>query len=407
MKKGIWKDLCAVKKFIMPVYILIALALFNVQYIDRIPLLNFVVNVIRVVLFIAFLPKAGRILKTNPAFLCLIGIVLIEMISTIFFGGTVISIAIRYLNILLAVLWISLYKNEFDLIFPSIFISASFLIIVNTISMIQFPHGMYIDTYNARGWIIGQKQEFCHVFIIAVVLGVIFWKKNRYRLLTMIDICMIVYSMLVTMTLGLIIYFAIFVITLICLNIFRKEIKAVTLVNINMIGMVLLIIFIYTTPRFSSIFSILDRIQGSNSLTKADTLLSRIGIWHAAINIFLSSPIFGRGLITADAWSTIGCYSRYHSDFHNIYLDMLASGGIVCFGLYIAMLYLVAIKMDNNKSPLRKIFMASIFALNILRLSECVYFCFAFGLYFFGYYISDVKFANKKLCYSEGSANNY
>lgn len=386
----------SVRKFKMPVYTLIALALFNVQYISRIPVLDFGVNVVRLFLFATFLFKARKKLKTNPAFLCLLGIFLIEIFSTLIFNGNVVAVVIRYLNILAAALWISFSKDEYNLIIPSIYIAASFLVIINTIAMIQFPHGIYIGEDFTRRWIIGQKQEFCYVFIIAVVLGMIFWKENKYRILTVINFCMIIYSIHVTLPLGLIIYFIVFIGTLICLSILKKEIKAVTLVNINMIGAVLFIMFIYTATKFTSLFSLLSGIRATYSITKADTFLARIGIWRDAINVFLSSPIFGRGLISVDSWNMIGRYSLYHPHFHNIYLDMLASGGVICLGLYIAMLYLVAIKMDNYRSSFRRIFLASIFALNIFQLSECAYSCFVFGLFFLGYYISELNFEKKR-----------
>lgn len=383
-------------KYKIPVYTLVALALFNVQYASMVPLFDFGVNVVRVLLFFTFLFKLRKSLKANPAFICLFCIFVVELMSTLLFDGNIRSVIVRYLNILTAALWISLKKNEYGLLIPSIYFAASILVIANTISMILYPRGLYIGEDYARRWIIGQKQEFSYVFIIAVVLGAILWIENRYKLLYIINIIMMVYAIRTTLPLGLVIYFCVFTVTLICLIIPKKEIKAVTLLNINMVEMGLFIIFIYTATRFTGLFSLLSRIQASYSLTKADTFLVRIGIWRDAINIFSSSIIFGRGIIPSDNWSSVGRYSLYHPHFHNIYLDMLASGGIICFCLYIAMLYIVANRMDKNSTLIKKIFLASIFALNFLQLTECVYSCFVFGLFFFGYYIDEVKIEKKK-----------
>lgn len=96
---------------------------------------------------------------------------------------------------------------------------------------------------------------------------------------------------------------------------------------------------------FVSLVNVLGVMQSSGMARVSEKLTeddARVEMYKSAFNVFLSSPLFGKGI--GSIWWTVGFYC------HNIILDLLAETGIIGVGIFVKILW-------NTLTKLYKILM--------------------------------------------------
>lgn len=118
--------------------------------------------------------------------------------------------------------------------------------------------------------------------------------------------------------------------------------------------------------------SIIERFSVSNYQDASNEL--RFNLWTAAWNIFVSSPLFGRG---GNAMMELGVSygARINILTHNSFLDILADYGIIGFFFSMCPLVMIGVKAVIRKNTLVIALMAATFT--------CAFFVSAFDSAFF------------------------
>jgi O-antigen ligase len=105
-----------------------------------------------------------------------------------------------------------------------------------------------------------------------------------------------------------------------CLFMVRENTKAI--VPAVTIGAIFLLLISSIPQLHSRIYSIGSEVGEGGG--------ERYYLWNVALDMWLKSPLLGNGLTSF--------YSRYNSAAHNTYLQILAEGGIVGFGIFISII---------------------------------------------------------------------
>lgn len=134
----------------------------------------------------------------------------------------------------------------------------------------------------------------------------------------------------------------------------------------------------------------------STGMSKYQTVYNRILIWNDAINIFCESSLLGSGIISPIRYNLLNTNFSYHPHFHNIYFDLLATGGILSVVAYIVMNIKISQKLDlYSNSYDRTVLVIGLFVLNILLLTECLYSPFVFIIYTLCFNVEHIIYNHK------------
>lgn len=377
--------------------VLMCILFFNPQYINKMSNLDNVLDVLKILLacFLLFIyMKNNKMSKTIFIVVCL---VVISILNTLFWGSPLKTTMNRYVPILAIMFWLSNNKERIWEKIYNIFFAAEVLIIINFISMILFPEGIYIGENKAAYWIIGQKQEFANVYIIVIIIAALIWENKKQRKNIVAIFLMIFYSVVKTLPLGFLIYTIIFCSMLYILRKSKFKIKARSIFFITILLNAFVIFFAFQYDKFSKFLFFLNSIKVGH-LSKAETLIVRAAIWKDAILILKNSLFMGVGTITENIYYSFARYAKYHPHFHNMFLDIAVTGGIVGVIMFILINYYALNRLNTTNCRIKNVLLCGIFSMNIYFLSDCFYGAFVFVIYFLASEIESLEFArNKKL----------
>lgn len=228
-----------------------------------------------------------------------------------------------------------------------------FWIVINLVSMIVYPDGMYTDARLwTDNWILGYKNRHIYYYLPFLFISATsqYIKYKRLTVKYFGTIAIIVVSALLSKSITTTI--AIILFTGLVFIIGKRELpewldlKLPFIVSVVVSGLIILM-------GFQSYFSFFL----TDILGKDTTLTARTYIWSRALVDFSDQPIFGNGLIGySDIFRTWTV-----SQMHNMYLDILVVGGIV-----LAAIFTITILHLNKKYMEYK----------VLILKNICFFCF-------------------------------
>lgn len=383
------------KKTIIFIFnIFICLIFFNVHFISQVPILNMMVDVLRIVFFAIFLFKwliKGKVKKIQ---IFVIILFVSRCVSTLMNGDSLMAVITLFFPIITMMLYIDLNQDNLPILIKSIFISSGTLVLINTITLILFPEGIYsINHGYLVYWFIGQKQDWNIVYIAFFISSIILWNERKYKITAFIVYAMMIYSFTVQVPLGLIIYFLV-VVTLILLA-KRKFFKTKTMFLINAIFEIAIIVMGYLFESLSWLKTLLLSISTGEIMTKQDTFLVRVNMWKDGLEQFMKQPILGLGNVSEERWGMLFNYSTYHPNFHNMPIDVLVTSGLIGIVAFVYIYFYVAKQLDKSRTRHAVLLTYGIFGINVFMLSEVVYAPFTWFFIFLGYYILKLDMAIK------------
>ena len=364
-------------------HIIIYIIFFSPQIVNKIPVLGDFFSYSRLlimlyaVLFVFIKKRANLILIISITIFALV------IFSTALHGDNVYSVIVRYYSMVGVLFFVELNRNNLTRELKLIFISSEIMVVINVITMLSFPNGIYIGENQALYWVIGQKQDFGIVFIVAFVSGLILWDDKRLKRHIIITYLSMTVSIIISPPLGLVICLLI-ITTMVWLSKYKiVYIKGKILMAMNFVGELFVLAITRGYKNMFQLQSFLANIDFGLAVNKSDTILSRVSMWLDSLDIIYNSPFIGIGCISKERYYSVTHYSLYHPIMHNQLLDFGVTGGLIAIILFISM----NIIAFNN---LRDIITFTLFAINILMLTECMYWPFTFFFYLLSFYVNRI-----------------
>jgi len=218
-----------------------------------------------------------------------------------------------------------IYKNAIEKFLIVAYRFLVVLILINLITIILFPNGMYTDYRNWRlNWFFGNYQQHIYMYLPAICFGSLLsvCKENRLSITVILMMFLILAAYLYVWSVTSLVAMTIVIFLMLFRNRIPQAINALSLFIASIAVSFGLIIL-----KIQNVFGFF--IEGV--LKKSLTLSGRTVIWDTALTHIRKSLLFGYGMQEA---SVVEKFILMRTA-HNQYLDALYIGGIVFLGLYI------------------------------------------------------------------------
>ena len=248
---------------------------------------------------------------------------------------------------------------------------------LDSLSIVIFPDGLYQSSivwnewstsYNAQ-WIYGNKNS--HVCWFSMLILLSYWRyinsyKLKDKLILFSVLAMSIVAMLIIQSMTSVAVIAIIILG-VCLSMMKNFVQRINM-NIYFIYIIYAILLIFVLSGFTSFLQpIVTEFMGKDM-----SFSNRIYIWAQVLVLFLQKPLFGWGMVSVDESADI-LGSAAFTNAHNQILNTLWQGGIIGLLLVIAMLFIIAKKINLNKNKGIKVFLGlMIFAILIEMMFESI-----------------------------------
>lgn len=295
------------------------------------------------------------------------------LLDTMFHGGCDIHTLISNIKIMLfvQVADIEIEKNDYDTISIMWMFVFAFSVI-NFISLIAFPNGLYqVETVwnewgtktSSRYWVFGFKNSHAFWCLLLELLSALKWylrPSNANKILAYICACVAVITQLLVGSSTATVACTIGAIAIFCVAFLKP--KQDRNVLINSYWIVVLNYLIDTLLVFGMVTFLGPIIQ--SVFGKDLTFSNRTNAWMAAFMGFLKNPVFGTGILSANAAKQfLGSLSYMQA--HNEWLQCLWQGGIVLFVIVVGMFFSIAKQntsiKERNLKVMSDLFLVSVF----------------------------------------------
>lgn len=241
-------------------------------------------------------------------------------LNTIAKNGFLIGEMVRVLSYLVVAMMVEYYvKKQAKILVCALVFLYEFLVIVNFITILLFPTGMYETELQWENYFLGFRNTFALYFIPCMTFEII-WAKfvgKWRRAIIMFTVCLVsaVFSASATCLLITVAYIVLFATRIYCYKIF------------NVIsGM-----FFYLAAFFAVVILRLQSLLEPlfNALGRNITMTGRTLIWDYTIQKIMQSPLTGYGKQSAEyrIAQIPNVYGASHA--HNLILEHLYCGGVI------------------------------------------------------------------------------
>lgn len=270
------------------------------------------------------------------------------------------------LRILSLILLINLTAGKHALsIIKALFILFSCYIILNFISFVLFPNGIYLDNPRPgeyrEAWFLGTQNQFSLIIIpgITVVIFYSWFVFNKISLYAWVNIVIAGITVFIADSATTKIAFF-FIIISILLNL-GKNIKIVYNFLLLASGYAVIWIFLVRLKAIDMFQSIITSL-----FNKDMTLSGRIDIWDEILELIPESLVYGFGNNTR-----VVAYDVTEFRAHNIFLQILLDNGLIGLILMITCILISGFMLQKNKhNMLAVILLIGLFGILIGGLAE-------------------------------------
>ena len=227
-------------------------------------------------------------------------------------------------------------------------------VIINILTQLLYPNGLYPVAEGAvqsGRWFFGNRNAFIFPYYMSIMFATFhhMTKYNKLRITYYLYIALLVFSQIIggSVTSGLSI-----IVTVLMIVIFRNiktskfKICSISLIASLVISYLLINIGVNTSlARLIKVY-----------LKKSPTFSGRTTIWNTALNSLKGHQLMGLG------WAEIpvGWYWNVYQ-CHNNYLDLIFTGGIILFVVYIVLVYVSIKKLSDKKRNVSQAVLAFLF----------------------------------------------
>ena len=224
-------------------------------------------------------------------------------------------------------------------------------VVINVITQLIYPNGLYIGATQYGMWLFGNRNAFIFFYYMGVMVATLHYliKFKRLKLSYFLYVTLMVFSEIIggSATGGL------SIIVTVLLIVFLRNIK---MSKFKVCGIsVLLSIFIsYLIINVGVNTSIARAIE--IYLNRNITFTGRSTIWNTALRLLEGHQLMGLG------WAEIpvGWYWDVYQ-CHNNYLDLIFTGGIILFAIYLALVYVSIRRLDVKEKNISRAILAFLF----------------------------------------------
>ncbi len=346
--------------------ILLLMSYFKPAVITKVPSLNEVIDIMRIIFSIAILFAYIGKRKYSKFILMLLAFQGTIVISTIFNNGNIKSAIIIMITIVTLCMFIELcLYNSVKEFFIAVWYLFATLIVIELVLMFLYPNGLIdVGVFQQRYHLLGHRNQM--VQILAPLVAIFLVKSIvYYEKITNITIIMITCILLSLYLCGsstalvgvilIVIYFLLFY-----KGIFKKIITFNKVIVVYTITYILIVI-VQAQEKFKFFIEVV--------LNKSLTMSSRTFIWNNAIELVkqCKTPLWGYGMgnISIPVWGDV--YSHPHNQILNIILE----GGYIAIILFILILFICGKQLNKfRQNDSAKIFVYFIFVILVVMLTE-------------------------------------
>lgn len=252
-----------------------------------------------------------------------------------------------------------------------------FLYLMNFLSIIIYPNGMYgrlryDGTYDYRYWFLGFKNGLEKYALVLIIVSALYYSYTKLKK----DLLILDGSVFFSIISALKIDSSSSIVTAVSLLIFIWIILSMKkylpwFLNMKIYGIIIIIFFITVVVTNSLLTNKAIIYLVTKVLGEQITLSGRTLIWNSVFKVIYSSPLTGIGVQSPNYNAELLGITRNTTDAHNFYLEYFMEGGAIGFGLLILLFLQLANRLDAFRDNERsRLLSAGLFILMILFLVE-------------------------------------
>ena len=372
-------------------YLLFFIAFIRPEYLVRISSVGAFYNYYRIMVvgitFLIFLKKG----KNPNKFTWLwIGFESWIFLITVLRDGNISFAFNQMLTIITVALFWQMCSLDLYRVCKVMYLLLGFLIIVNFLTLIAFPNGMYVTGVTntaSENWFLGFKNKHMIYFLPFMGLSFMFGKMDGFNLKKIIMIVIVVISALYEQSSTTIVCLGVMIIVGL-VPFIQKHYKIFNM--FTYFGLSILMFIMIPLFRLQYLFSYLI----VTVLHKSTDLTYRTDLWDRAFMAIQQHIVSGWGEQTNDVKHAL-YNSQSIISAHNQILEYLYTGGIVLLGLYIVINLLIAKKMHKMyQSEIVQVASGLYLALQIALIVEVYTDTIIYMIYFLLWYIQTLVIEN-------------
>lgn len=285
--------------------------------------------------------------------------------------------------------WLYLNKDHLLTILFNGFIICGTISILNFGSQLIAPEGLLTrNEGNVPVWLLGQKQEFLSAYLFFLFSGgIVCVARPSTKKIFCTLFSVVVLSTVIARTVGLLL--------VCCLVGFQLLVGSELIYRLltRHLGACCLLVICFSLivgvgrDFFASLLPFFEGLPTSG-LSKAQTMGNRLDMWSFGVSNFFDSPLIGVGRLSDLTWRELSGLDYYHTVYHNFYLDLAASGGVFCVGIFTYFVFKIGGETRSNcqysTAKLSALFSGAILLLMVaespfsplvLGIMGCSYYC--------------------------------
>jgi len=257
-------------------------------------------------------------------------------------------------------------------------------IVINFITLLIFPKGLYLTDKFSSGWFLGIENQFAVFLVPGTILIVISSWYNHKKISTLAWLQIVITLLTVLKIWSATAIVAIIFVVASIMLIFSKKLK--NIYNFSMLGILYVALWLILV-RFNSIESFQTIIV--DILGKDMTLSFRTRIWEVIIDIIPDSFWYGFGINTS-----VLAGVETHFVAHNMILQTILDSGIIGLLLFLICVLISGTKLQKYKKyNISALLLIGVFGILIGGLTESYRFNYLFLLLVLSY---NVKYINQR-----------
>ena len=254
-------------------------------------------------------------------------IFLTVLCSTILHHGLIYIVLGHWVPTLGLIAYMEINKIRIKNLIYIFYNTGGFLLIVNLITMLVYPNGIWMRGYDIRVWLLGQKQDFITCIFSTVFWGVLCYSfnKKRTRFFYIIVGCIAV-TLFIAKPIGLILGLFTIAGLLLLEKLFGKIMDIKLLFAGDVVAHLLAIFIAYRYENMTSLKLFLTSIANTG-MDKAQTMGQRFRMWVYVLDVLKNNSFLGLGQVNKEMWYQTSSLNYYHTIVHNLPLDIALTGG--------------------------------------------------------------------------------
>lgn len=260
------------------------------------------------------------------------------------------------------------------------------LTIIDIVSMVLYPQGLYFDGLYSENWFLGYKSNrFKYYLPLCVFASLIsYFRHKKFVISVFVIIAITIYGMFYTESTASGFSLLIYGLLLLLMNMLDVgKIKGRNKFYKFFFSYKTAIIFFVSTAMMIFLISYLPIIQDIVYLLfkKDATLTTRTAIWATCLLQVMKHPFIGIGFVDSSTFIRI-TNNIYASSAHNMILTILISGGVLSLILY-SVIMIMTFRNFNFMSRISISLLLGVFGLWFIGLTSSSYVFSVFGFVFY------------------------